>query len=95
MPEKEYKNIRLPEGKYTCLKVVLGEGMGENWWCIAYPPLCFCEEVFGEMTESSMELLENRLSPESFRAIVKDGNINFRFRIVEEFQKFKVYIKKM
>ena len=95
VPEKEYKNIRLPEGEYTCLKVILGEGKGENWWCIAYPPLCFCEEVFGEMTDSSMALLENRLDAESFRAIVKSGNVNFRFRIVEDFQKLKTYLNNL
>lgn len=95
VPEKEYKNVRLPEGEYTCLKVVLGEGRGENWWCIAYPPLCFCEEVFGEMTESSMALLENRLDAESLRAIVNSGNVNFRFRIVEDFQKLKTYLNNL
>ena len=89
VPEKSYKNIRLPEGYYTCLKVILGDGAGENWWCIAYPPLCFCEEIFGEMTDASMALLENRLSDDSFRTIVKNGDVNFRFRIVEEFQKLR------
>ena len=94
VPAKEYKNVRLPEGEYTCLKVILGEGLGENWWCIAYPPLCFCEEVFGEMTPASMALLENRLDAESFRTIVNSGNVNFRFRIVEDFQKLKTYLEK-
>ena len=95
VPEKEYKNLRLPEGTYTCLKVVLGEGKGENWWCIAYPPLCFCEEVFGEMTENSMALLENRLDRESLRTIVKNGDVNFRFWIVEEFQRLKTYVQSL
>lgn len=92
IPEKEYKNIRLPEGEYTCIKVILGDGGGKNWWCIAYPPLCFCEEVFGEMTDASMALLENRLSAESFRTIVKNGDVNLRFRLVEEFQKLRTQI---
>lgn len=92
VPEKEYKNIRLPEGMYTCVKVILGEGQGENWWCIAYPPLCFTEEVFGEMTAEAEALLKNRLDEESFRAIVKNGDVNLRFWILEEFQKLKALL---
>lgn len=89
VPEKEYKSIRLPEGVYNCINVVLGSGKGENWWCIAYPPLCFTEEVFGELSESGKLLLENRLSKESFRAIIYNGDVNIRFKLVDEFLKLK------
>lgn len=92
VPEKRYKNIRLPQGNYTCLKVILGEGKGENWWCIAYPPLCFCEDVFGEMSDSSLALLENRLSHESFCAIVDNGDVNLKFWVVEKFQELRKYL---
>ena len=89
VPEKEYNGIRLPEGIYNCINIVLGEGKGENWWCIAYPPLCFTEDMFGSLSESGRLLLENKLSPESFRAIVYSGNVNIRFKIVDEFIKLK------
>ncbi len=89
VPEKEYKSIRLPEGVYNCINVVLGEGKGENWWCVAYPPLCFTEEVFGELSEDGKLLLENKLSKESFRAIIYDGDVNIRFKLVDEFLKLK------
>ena len=39
-PTKEYGNFALPAGDYTALKIVLGDGKGENWWCVAFPPLC-------------------------------------------------------
>ena len=29
-----------PAGEYTALRVVIGEGAGQNWWCVAFPPLC-------------------------------------------------------
>ncbi len=89
VPEKEYKSIRLPEGIYNCIKVILGEGGGENWWCVAYPPLCFTEEVFGELTPDGKALLEQKLSRESLNAIVMNGDVNFRFKIVEEFQELR------
>lgn len=39
-PTKEYGSFALPAGEYTALRVVIGEGEGQNWWCVAFPPLC-------------------------------------------------------
>lgn len=39
-PTKEYDDFALPAGNYTALRVVIGEGEGQNWWCVAFPPLC-------------------------------------------------------
>ncbi|MCI8869812.1 MAG: stage II sporulation protein R [Lawsonibacter sp.] len=39
-PTKEYENFSLPAGEYTALRIVIGEGEGQNWWCVAFPPLC-------------------------------------------------------
>lgn len=42
-PKKEYKGITYKEGYYKSLVVTLGEGKGENWWCVLFPPLCLVE----------------------------------------------------
>lgn len=42
-PEKTYKGVRYPEGNYESLVITLGEGIGENWWCVLFPPLCLLE----------------------------------------------------
>jgi len=39
-PTKAYGSFALPAGEYTALKIVIGDGEGENWWCVAFPPLC-------------------------------------------------------
>ena len=39
-PTKEYEDFALPAGNYTALRVTIGEGKGQNWWCVAFPPLC-------------------------------------------------------
>lgn len=39
-PTKEYEDFALPAGDYTALRIVIGEGEGQNWWCVAFPPLC-------------------------------------------------------
>lgn len=40
-PTRVYENYTLPAGEYVSLIVELGEGKGDNWWCVVYPPLCF------------------------------------------------------
>jgi stage II sporulation protein R len=39
-PEKSYPFGVLPGGVYQALRVVVGEGQGENWWCVLFPPVC-------------------------------------------------------
>lgn len=42
-PEKTYKGITYEAGEYESLLVTLGEGKGDNWWCVLFPPLCLLE----------------------------------------------------
>lgn len=40
-PERTYDGYAFPAGEYDALMIYLGEGTGDNWWCVAFPPLCF------------------------------------------------------
>ena len=42
-PEKEYHGVIYKEGYYESLLITIGEGKGDNWWCIMFPPLCTLE----------------------------------------------------
>jgi len=42
-PSKEFKGITYDEGYYESVVVTLGEGLGDNWWCVLFPPLCTIE----------------------------------------------------
>ncbi len=42
-PEKKYNGVTYDEGYYESLVVTLGEGEGNNWWCVLFPPLCMME----------------------------------------------------
>ena len=35
-----YDTFRLPAGIYEALRITIGEGKGQNWWCVAFPTLC-------------------------------------------------------
>lgn len=39
-PTREYETFSLPAGRYTALRVTIGEGRGHNWWCVVYPSIC-------------------------------------------------------
>ena len=43
-PKKIYKGVVYPEGEYDSLVITLGQGLGENWWCVLYPPLCLIND---------------------------------------------------
>lgn len=40
-PTRVYGDLTLEDGIYDALIIELGEGSGDNWWCVIYPPLCF------------------------------------------------------
>lgn len=42
-PEKDYRGVHYDEGEYESLVVTIGEGVGDNWWCVLFPPLCMLE----------------------------------------------------
>jgi len=46
-PTRHYNGHTLPEGVYDALIINLGSGLGDNWWCVVYPPLCFLENNIG------------------------------------------------
>ena len=37
---RHYDTFYLPAGVYESLQIVIGEGLGKNWWCVTFPTLC-------------------------------------------------------
>lgn len=54
-PTKSYEDFSLPAGQYTALRIVIGEGEGENWWCVVFPSLSF-STVTEEVSQDSASL---------------------------------------
>ncbi len=69
-----YGSAELPEGDYSALRVIIGEGEGENWWCVMFPALCLpavtnTDEVLSLAAENgviSTEELELMQDPENY-----------------------------
>ncbi|MCI8349232.1 MAG: stage II sporulation protein R [Firmicutes bacterium] len=43
IPAKNYGDLYFPEGNYEALTITIGEGKGQNWWCVVFPPLCLVD----------------------------------------------------
>lgn len=42
-PTRTYIDKTYPEGVYRALRITLGDGEGQNWWCVMFPPLCIVD----------------------------------------------------
>ncbi len=85
-PTKHYGDITLPRGYYDALEIKLGENLGQNWWCVLYPSLCFVDVSSGTVPESSKEELKNTLSDEEYALISENTpTYNFKFKLIELF----------
>lgn len=83
-PTKHYGDVSLPAGYYDALKITLGEGNGENWWCVMFPPLCFVSIDNGTVPDESKEILQKNLTEESYHLITDDSqSVKVKFKIVE------------
>lgn len=97
-PRKQYDDIILPAGRYDAVRVVIGEGVGDNWWCVMFPALCFVDfgkaddtdETFDTETE---EKLSEILTEEEIE-MIKIGrgllDIKLKSKIVEIIERGKI-----
>lgn len=93
-PTKEYNNVKFPAGQYNALRVLIGEGTGENWWCVMYPPLCMTNAYEGGLSEQSKEMLQGEMSEEGYALINAEKGTKFemKFKVVEWYGEIKEYI---
>ena len=86
-PTKNYEDLAFPAGRYISLQVKIGEGEGENWWCVLFPPLCL--SAASETAVSAEDALVNiGFSGEQYKIITQSDNVtyNVRFKILETFE---------
>lgn len=55
-PEKKYKGVTYKAGEYDSLVITLGKGIGNNWWCVLFPPLCMIDEENNNMEDYDYQL---------------------------------------
>lgn len=86
-PEKTYGAYTFPRGEYEALQIVIGEGEGQNWWCVLYPNMCFRGSVFEVIEEEAEEALREVLNPWEYADVFDSGKVQIRFKFLEFFQR--------
>ena len=61
-PVREYDTFSLPSGVYQALRVVIGEGQGQNWWCVVFPRFCYGTENGYFVETAAMNGMNERLT---------------------------------
>ncbi len=81
-PERQYGDYSFPAGTYLSLRISIGEGVGKNWWCVLFPPLCL-DMAKGEVLED--DALAVGLTSEEYKLISgsKNGGYILKFKALE------------
>jgi len=99
IPEKTYGNLTLPAGNYEALNVIIGEGKGENWWCVLFPPLCLIESPDSQLGDIQ-EALAETLTQEEYQILVNETKedtpvLRLKFKTLETAEELKADIEKL
>lgn len=89
-PEKVYDGFALPAGEYLALRLVIGEGAGQNWWCVVFPPLCMTAATDLEETAVAAGMAEEDL------ALMTEENTGYvlKFRSLELWESLRQWLGK-
>ena len=89
-PHKEYDGFALPAGEYSALRLVIGAGKGQNWWCVVYPPICMAAASDWQDTA-----LAAGLDEEDIELITEsDTEYVLKFRSVELWEQLRQWLRK-
>lgn len=65
-PEKDYKGVHYEAGAYESLVVTIGEGEGDNWWCVLFPPLCLLEAEDSDTSDVEYQFFVTKMLDKIF-----------------------------
>ena len=85
-PTRQYDNCSFPEGSYLSLRVIIGEGEGQNWWCCLFPPLCLSGAKSAEKNEDAF--ISVGLTDDQYKIITETDTPKYkvRFKLLEIIQ---------
>ncbi|MBS3977670.1 MAG: stage II sporulation protein R [Syntrophomonadaceae bacterium] len=91
-PTRSYLGLNLPAGRYEAVRLVLGEGQGENWWCVLFPPLCFVDisgtlGMLNPRNQAQPVIKKNRTDLEE-----RAEGVEVRFKILEVWKRSKDFL---
>ncbi|MFV9510392.1 stage II sporulation protein R [Tepidibacillus sp. LV47] len=90
-PTKMYGQIIYPAGDYEALRITIGNGQGQNWWCVLFPPLCFVDMTNGDALKADTNATVNAKNTPS----KVNEEIKIKFFIFELFAKLIALISSL
>lgn len=85
-PTRAYEGFCFPSGEYLSLRVMIGEAVGQNWWCVLFPSLCLSAAQGGGETSAEQAFVAVGLTPEQYRIITESDEetaYQLRFKLLE------------
>ena len=81
-PTKSYESFCFPSGSYMSLRIVIGDGEGQNWWCVLFPPMCLSA---ASTTTPDDAFISVGLNKDQYGIITETESLKYRarFRILE------------
>ena len=79
-PVKTYGSYTFPAGTYQALEVIIGAGMGHNWWCVMFPDLCVTKDDKVRINNTARKKMEKLLGKKAVEKITKDKYLGWLFK---------------
>ncbi len=88
-PTRVYEGFSLPAGTYRSLRVNIGAGEGQNWWCVVFPSICFRATA----AELEQAVTAAGFTEEEVRLITEDGEgYVLKFKALELLEQMKKWM---
>ena len=78
---REYESFTLPAGNYEAVRINIGEGKGQNWWCVMFPTLCI-------PSAKPVDVGEN-MDDDCEKIVTEPERYEVRFKAVERYERIK------
>ena len=87
-PRKRYDGLCFPRGEYLSLRVILGEGEGQNWWCVLFPSLCLGS---ASAKEQEQAFISAGFTAGQYKIITENAGVSYKikFKCLEWLQELK------
>lgn len=76
-PQKTYGDMTFPAGTYDAVRVILGNGEGQNFWCVLYPSLCYLNSTYAVVPDSSKETLKALIPEDDFQELLTARHLSW------------------
>ena len=94
-PTRTYDNLCFPAGEYISMRVNIGNGEGQNWWCCLFPPLCLSAATDSSDGSNEDAFISVGLTGEQYKIITEtdEPKYTLRFKFLEVIEGARKYFE--